>query len=107
MFVSPATGTLGTVNKVDVMEASRGLNTGDGQRPPGNVTHAPYRREPYIRVQLDDGRTVDAKAAAWTRTHVLAHWDDGEKVWDVWVEARCVRRIPRGESAWQDPYDLL
>ena len=77
-------------------------------RPPGTVTHAPYRREPYIRVQLGDGVTVDAKAAAWTRTHVLAHWIDGDgRAWDKWVDARCVRRIARGESAWQDPYDLL
>ena len=75
-------------------------------RPP-EVTHAPYRREPYIRVQLDNNHTVDAKAAAWTRTHVLAHWiDDNGKAHDQWVLAGAVQRIPRGESAWQDPYDI-
>ena len=96
------------MNKVDVMVSSRELSAGDGQhpRPPGTVVHAPYRREPDIRVQLDAGVTVDAKAAAWTRTHVLAHWDDGERVWDLWVLAEKVRRIARGESAWVDPYDL-
>lgn len=75
---------------------------------PSEVTHAPYRREPYIRVQLGDGRTVDAKAAAWTRTQVLAHWVDGDgKTHNEWVLAVRVRRVTRGESAWQDPYDLL
>ena len=77
-------------------------------RPPGTVVHAPYRREPYIRVQQPDGTTLDAKAAAWTQTHVLAHWIDNDgKAWDQWVLAGAVRRIPRSESTWQDPYDLL
>lgn len=88
------------------MVASEGLDGGSGQRPPGKVTHAPYRREPYIRVQLDDGTTVDAKAAAWTRTHVLAWWITLGKVHNVWVLATRVRRIARGESAWRDPYDV-
>lgn len=95
------------VNKVDVMEARQGLQTTGGRRPSGPVTHAPYRLEPYVRAQLDDGRTVDAKAAAWTRTHVLLHWkDEAGKAWNVWVVAVRVRRISAEESSWRDPYDL-
>ena len=83
--MSPPRGRLPTVNQVDVMEA---------RRPPGPVTHAPYRREPYVRAQLDDGRTIDTKAAAWSRTHVLLHWVDGDgKVRNVWVLASKVKRI--------------
>ena len=79
-----------------------------GGHPNGPVTHAPYRQEPYIRVQLDDGATVDAKVSAWTRTQVLAHWmDEDGKAWNVWVLAGAVKRIPRVESSWQDPYDIL
>lgn len=72
---------------------------------PADVTHAPYRREPYVRVQWEGG-TVDAKAVAWTRMHVLVHWE-GETVHDHWVPAADVRRITREESRWRDPYDLL
>jgi len=90
------------------MVASKGLNGGSSNRPPGNVTHAPYRREPYIRVQYPNGATVDAKAAAWTRTHVLAHWMDNDaQAHNEWVPATALRRIPREESAWRDPYDIL
>ena len=86
------------MNQVDAVEA---------RRPPGPVTHAPYRREPYVRAQLDDGHTVDAKAAAWTRTHVLLHWmDDDGQAWNVWVLAVRVKRIRAEESAWRDVYDL-
>ena len=89
------------------MEARLGLQPIGGQPPSGPVTHAPYRREPYVRAQLDDGRTVDAKAAAWTRTHVLLHWvDDDGQAWNVWVVAVRVKRIRAEESAWRDVYDL-
>lgn len=78
-----------------------------GKPPPGQVTHAPYRREPYVRAQLDDGRTIDAKAAAWTRTQVLLHWMDADgKAHNMWVLAVRVTRIRAEESAWRDVYDL-
>ena len=94
------------VNKVDVMEARRGLHRSGGRTPAGTVTHAPYRREPYVRAQLPQLGTVDAKAAAWTRTQVLLHWvDENGKAHNEWVLAVRVRRITRAESAWQDPYD--
>lgn len=70
------------------------------------VAHAPYRREPYVRAQLDDGRTVDAKVSAWTRTHALLHWiDEDGKAWNVWTLATRVQRITAEESGWRDPYD--
>ncbi|MET4061539.1 hypothetical protein ABIB35_003112 [Arthrobacter sp. UYP6] len=94
------------VNKVDVMEARQGLQPTGGRHPNGPVTHAPYRREPYVRAQQPQFGTIDAKAAAWTRTQVLLHWiDEDGKAHNEWVLATRVRRILRAESAWQDPYD--
>jgi len=69
------------------------------------VTHAPYRREPYIRVLFPDG-AVDAKAVAWTRVEVLAHWVVDGQHHEQWVPANTVTRINRADSSWQDPYDL-
>lgn len=81
------------------------LIVGSG-RPEGRVTHAPYRREPYIRARPVPGVTVDGKAVAWTRTHVLLHWiDDDGQAHNRWLAAAMVRRIQRSDSAWQDPYD--
>lgn len=71
-----------------------------------DVTHAPYRREPYVRVRFPDGTTQDAKAVAWTRTQVLVHWDDGRRHHERWAPAAAVTRICREDSTWQDPYDL-
>lgn len=73
--------------------------------PPGPVTHAHYRREPYVRCRT--GReVVDGKAVAWTRTYVLLHWiDDDGAAHNRWVPASSVQRIPRDDSAWRDPYD--
>lgn len=69
------------------------------------VTHARYRREPYIRCSTGD-LAVDGKAVAWTRTHVLVHWiDDDARAHNRWVPAAAVVRIPRDDSAWRDPYD--
>ena len=79
------------------------------------VTHAPYRREPYVRFHppastVDgfavEGFTIDGKAAAWTRTSVLLHWiDEAGRAHNRWVPAKNVRRVAREDSAWQDPYD--
>ena len=79
------------------------------QRPePGQplaVTHAHYRREPYVRCRIGTA-IIDGKAAAWTRTQVLLHWiDDAGRAHNRWIPAETVHRIPRDESAWQDPYD--
>ncbi|CEA09359.1 hypothetical protein BN1051_02728 [Arthrobacter saudimassiliensis] len=75
-------------------------------RPEGRVTHAPYRREPYIRARPVPGVTVDGKAVAWTRTHVLLHWiDDDGQAHNRWLAAALVHRIQRSDSGWQDPYD--
>ena len=74
--------------------------------PRPRVTHAPYRQEPYVRCRFE-ALQVDGKAVAWTRSQVLLHWiDDDGKAWDQWVLAGVVRRIPRSESTWQDPYDI-
>lgn len=73
---------------------------------PDETGRPEYRREPYVRVTLPQGAgTLDAKATAWTRTMVQIHWDDDGKVFNVWVPATAVTRIPRRESAWQDTYD--
>lgn len=82
---------------------------------PATITHAPYRREPYIRCRTPSSAVassavalsaVDGKAAAWTRTAVLLHWiDDRGRAHNRWVPAETVRRISRDESSWQDPYD--
>lgn len=74
-------------------------------RPAPRVSHAPYRREPYIRCRTV-GLGVDGKAVAWTRTHVLVHWiDDDAQAHNRWVHAAAVVRIRRDDSAWRDPYD--
>ena len=73
--------------------------------PAGPVTHAHYRREPYVRCTTGHG-SVDGKAVAWTRTHVLLHWiDDDGMAHNLWTPAATVQRIARDNSAWQDPYD--
>lgn len=73
------------------------------QRP--RVSHAPYRREPYVRCRAE-ALSADGKAVAWTRTHVLVHWiDDDGQAHNRWVPAAAVVRILRDESAWRDPYD--
>ena len=70
------------------------------------VTHAPYRREPYVRANLDDGTVVDGKAIGWTQHQVDVKWrtPDG-KTHVQWMGAEHVQRIKRSESAWHDPYD--
>lgn len=108
MFKSLFGVILGTVNKVDLVKAAAVFDTpGPGTRPPGNVTQAPYREEPYIRVQYPDGTTRDGKAVAWTRTWVLLHTEKNYVVHNEWVPAHAVTRIPREQSDWQDPYDVL
>lgn len=80
-----------------------GRSTDPGR--PAPVTHAHYRREPYVRCRTPTA-VVDGKAAAWTRTQVLLHWiDDVGRVHNRWVPAETVHRIPRDDSCWQDPYD--
>lgn len=103
--------------KVDVAGALQGLSGPHIMWHPefdiDPVTHAPYRREPYMRARFvsSDGAitaAVDGKATAWTREHVLFHWV--EAAWhhrEVWLQASEVRRITREESSWTDPYDLL
>lgn len=74
---------------------------------PDDVVSAPYRGEPYVRVELPDVGTVDAKATRWTNTRVLIRWvDAAHDTRGAWVPADWVTRINRGESRWRDPYDL-
>ncbi|MGJ9405245.1 hypothetical protein ACHABQ_02835 [Nesterenkonia aurantiaca] len=68
---------------------------------------APYRREPYVRVELPDLGTVDAKVTRWTATRVLIRWvDESHDTRSAWVPVEWVTRIDRAESSWRDPYDL-
>ena len=71
------------MNKVDVMDASPHVRTEPARwiPDPAQVTHAPYRRELYIRVTWHDGTVRDRKAMAWTR--------------EAWVPVAAVTRIPR------------
>lgn len=95
------------MNKVDPTAASEIFDTPRiGGPPPGNVTHAPYRQAPYIRVTYRDGSTRDGKAVAWTPAWVLFHTKKGS-VHEEWVPAPAVTRITRDDSDWQDPYDVL
>lgn len=75
---------------------------------PHQVTSAPYRREPYVRITFPDGRLQDAKARRWSPTHVLVLWqnDPDRPPHSAWVPAGWVQRITREESSWRDPYDF-
>ncbi|GAA1110382.1 hypothetical protein GCM10009650_12330 [Nesterenkonia jeotgali] len=74
---------------------------------PDEVVSTPYGREPYVRVELPDLGTVDAKVRRWTKTRVLILWEtEHHDKQSAWVPAEWVTRISRAESRWQDPYDL-
>lgn len=80
---------------------------GEHSITPAEVVSAPYRREPYVRVDLPDLGTVDAKATRWTDSRVLILWEtEHHDKQSAWVPAEWVTRIDRGESTWRDPYDL-
>lgn len=80
---------------------------GEHSITPDDVVSAPYRREPYVRVELPDLGTVDAKVTRWTASRVLIRWvDDAQDSRSAWVPAEWVTRISREESSWRDPYDL-
>lgn len=80
---------------------------GEHSITPDDVVSAPYRREPYVRVDLPDLGTVDAKATRWTHSRVLILWEtEHHDKQSAWVPADWVIRIERADSRWQDPYDL-
>lgn len=80
---------------------------GEHNVDPNEVVSAPYRREPYVRVDLPDLGTVDAKVRRWTKTRVLVLWEtEHHDKQSAWVPAGWVMRIDRAESRWRDPYDL-
>ena len=75
------------------------------RRVPQPITHAPYRREPYVRFRKAS-LVIDGKAAAWTRSSVLLHWlDAAGHAHNRWVPAEHVHRVARDDSSWQYPYD--
>ncbi|MBO0594092.1 hypothetical protein I2485_02610 [Nesterenkonia sp. E16_7] len=79
---------------------------GERSIPPEEVQSTPYRREPYVRVELPDLGAVDAKATRWTDSRVLIRWvDDAHDTRGAWVPAEWVTRINGSESCWRDPYD--
>lgn len=70
-----------------------------------------------MRATLNDGRTVDGKATAWTTTTVLVKWFDRTTpsavvagvpvhMHSAWLPAENIQRINRSESSWLDPDDL-
>lgn len=80
---------------------------GEHSITPAEVVSAPYPREPYVRVELPDVGTVDAKATRWTPARVLILWEtEHHDKQSAWVPAEWVKRIGRDESSWRDPYDL-
>lgn len=80
---------------------------GEHHITPDEVQSAPYQREPYVRGELPDLGTVDAKVRRWTPTRVMIVWDDAaHDRRSAWVPAEWVNRISRAESSWRDPYDL-
>lgn len=99
------------MNKVDVAQATGLILPTRGWAPDFDkhpATRSPYNREPYVRAQLDDGTTVDAKAIGWTSQHVHLKWQDAAyEMRTRWVPASWVERISRDESSWKDPYDIL
>ena len=58
----------------------------------------PRYREPYVRAQLPDGRTVDAKANAWQGNLVLIRWPEGRELPLLSISTDFCGRIPRHES---------
>jgi hypothetical protein len=62
----------------------------------------------YVRVDLPDLGTVDAKATRWTDERVCIRWADAQDTPSTaWVPADWVARIGREESGWRDVYDKL
>lgn len=41
----------------------------------GQMIRFLYQQEPYVRITLPDGATVDGKVMGWTRGKVLAMWE--------------------------------
>lgn len=75
-------------------------------RDPEDIRHATLFREPYVRVDLPDLGTIDAKAQRWTDSDVLIHWETlmgGAS--KAWVPAEWVTRIRHAESRWTSMYD--
>ena len=65
----------------------------------------PTHREPYVRAQLPDGRTVDGKADVWQGSRVLIRWPEDGDLPMLWMTADLVQRIPRSASSWHEPHD--
>jgi hypothetical protein len=62
-----------------------------------------YGREPYVRITLEDGSTVDGKAHAWQGDRFLANWfDDDGNQHSLWMDNRHALRLPYRESQWHD-----
>ena len=63
----------------------------------------PYGRQPYVRITLEDGTTVDGKASAWQGDRFLAVWfDEARNFHDLWMDTKHAVRIPYRESRWHD-----
>lgn len=79
-----------------------------GPPPSQTIASAPYRREPYVSVDLPGFGRFDGKATRWTPQAVLITGETAPGVrHSAWVPASWVRRISRDESLWRDPSDLL
>lgn len=62
-----------------------------------------YDRQPYVRITLEDGTTVDGKAHAWQGDKFLAVWfDERRKSHHLWMDAKHAVHIPYRESRWHD-----
>ncbi|MGL3804737.1 hypothetical protein ACSYDW_01430 [Paeniglutamicibacter sp. R2-26] len=75
-----------------------------GYMPTSGQCHRyPGGRQPYVRITLEDGSTVDGQAHAWEGNKFLANWfDEKNNLHSLWMDSQHAVKIPWRESRWHE-----
>ncbi|MEX5259588.1 hypothetical protein [Kocuria sp. CPCC 205263] len=93
------------------MAAIQGVSA-PGMTPGAGASRYPYNREPYGRARIPTALgelVVDGKVLMTERGPLVEFWRDAGVlgILDVFIPETWVKPIPRDESEWRHPYDVL